>query len=198
MRHYWQTVDGWFAFREAYDRILARLPRETPSTFVELGTWVGRSTAYLGVEIVNSKKPITLVAVDHFQGSAEIDHTRRAGAVSTSEAAFRANLAPVANALGDRFCVLVSDSAGAAAQFADGSVDAVWVDAAHSYEPVKADLEAWWPKVKPLGLMGGDDYVKCAGVTQAVNERFGARAGVAGTPYWLIRRGLAGDAEALA
>ncbi len=190
MTHYWKQIDGWSscaANRSGYDRLIAAMSSDRPSTIVELGTWVGRSTAYLGVEIVNSRKPITLVAVDHFKGSAEIASSRRADAIADSETLFRRNLAPVARALGERFVVLVSDSLTAAASFDDGSIDALWVDAAHAYDLVVADLAAWIPKVKPGGLIGGDDYVKCAGVRQAVDERFGPSAAVAGTPYWLVR-----------
>ncbi len=185
MTHFWESVDGWFAFREAYDRIVAALPSDRPSTMVEIGTWVGRSTAYLGVEIVNSGKPATLVAVDLFQGSAEIDGTKRAGAVPASQAAFRRNLEPVERALGDRFRILVEDSAEAAGRFADGSVDAVWVDAAHGYAFVKADLAAWVPKIRPGGIIGGDDYTRCPGVRLAVDERFGDRA-VVTPPWWIV------------
>jgi predicted O-methyltransferase YrrM len=189
VRHYADEVDGWFAFRAAYDAILAALPADRPSVVVELGTWVGKSTVYLGVEIVNSGKPVTLVAVDHFRGSAEIAGTRRAGAVAGSEAAFRRNIAPVAQALGPRLVVLVSDTAAAAASFDDGSVDAVWVDAAHGYEFVQADLAAWVPKLRPGGVIGGDDYLKCPGVRQAVDERFGPAAHTVGAPYWMVRSG---------
>lgn len=191
MKHYWEQVDGWKAFaatRSGYDRLLAAMPADRPSVIVEVGTWVGRSTAYLGVEIVNSGKPVTLVAVDHFLGSAEINRTSRAGAVSESEATFRRNLAPVAKALGNRFLVVVDDSALAAARFDDQTVDAVWIDAAHAYVFVKADLDAWVPKIKIGGMIGGDDYLKCEGVKQAVDERFGPSAAVAGTPYWLVTR----------
>ncbi len=190
MTHYWRTLDGWASFSEiraGFDALLRSLPAVRPSVLVELGTWVGRSTAYLGVEIVNGRKPITLVAVDHFKGSAEIDHSKRAGAVSSSEAEFRRNLEPVASALGERFRVLVSDTVSAAAEFADGSVDAVWLDASHGYEFVKADLAAWAPKVRPGGLFGGDDYLKCSGVRQAVDERYGAALLTDGQPYWLVR-----------
>lgn len=45
-----------------------------------------------------------------------------------------------------------------AALFAPRSVDAVYVDAGHSYSEVLADLHAWWPKVKDGGVMCGDDY----------------------------------------
>lgn len=187
MTHYWTSIPGWFAFRAAYDRILAQLPTDRPSTVVEVGTWMGRSAAYLGVEIVNSGKPVTLVAVDHFKGSAEIVDARR-GSAADSEAAFRRNIEPVAAALGERFRLIVSDSALAAGAFADGSIDAVWIDAAHAYEPVAADLAAWWPKVKPGGILGGDDFVKCPGVARAVTEYFSPDAGVAGACYWMVRK----------
>jgi hypothetical protein len=53
----------------------------------------------------------------------------------------------------------------------DNSLDIVYLDAGHSYEAVKQDLEAWIPKVKPGGVIAGHDFVNPAyGVLQAVNE----------------------------
>ena len=57
--------------------------------------------------------------------------------------------------------------------FDDASLDFVYIDADHSYEAVKADLQAWWPKVKSGGVMSGDDYetyYDSWGVIQAVDE----------------------------
>jgi hypothetical protein len=51
------------------------------------------------------------------------------------------------------------------------SVDVVFVDADHSYEAVKADLEFWWKKVRKGGQLLGDDYSSChPGTTKAVDE----------------------------
>ncbi len=51
------------------------------------------------------------------------------------------------------------------------SVDVVFVDADHSYEAVKADLEFWWKKVRKGGQLLGDDYNSChPGTTKAVDE----------------------------
>jgi hypothetical protein len=59
--------------------------------------------------------------------------------------------------------------------------DFVFLDADHSYEGLSADIDAWAPKVKPGGWLGGHDYENTGfpkfGVTQAVNE-FVARTGL--------------------
>ena len=187
MKHYYKDLGGWFKFRPAFDYLVATLPADRPSTIVEIGLWLGRSTAYLGVEIVNAQKPISILAIDHFKGQAEITGWR-AALVPESEALFRQNIKPVAKALGDRFRLVVSDSVAAAAGVPDDSVDVVWLDGAHDYDGVRRDIEAWWPKVRAGGFIGGDDFVKCIGVKEAVSERFGARAAVADTHYWLVQR----------
>jgi len=46
----------------------------------------------------------------------------------------------------------------AAKNFADDYFDFVYIDADHSYEGCKKDLEAWYPKVKPGKIFAGDDY----------------------------------------
>eukprot|EP01062_Namystynia_karyoxenos_P067214 TRINITY_DN61110_c0_g1_i1.p1 TRINITY_DN61110_c0_g1~~TRINITY_DN61110_c0_g1_i1.p1 ORF type:complete len:361 (+),score=64.43 TRINITY_DN61110_c0_g1_i1:66-1085(+) len=50
-----------------------------------------------------------------------------------------------------------SRSDAAAARFADSSVDAVLIDADHSFYQLLADISAWWPKLRPDGLMLGHD-----------------------------------------
>ena len=53
----------------------------------------------------------------------------------------------------------------------DESLDFVYIDADHSYEFVKDDIEYWTKKVKKGGLVGGDDYNPGKeGVIRAVDE----------------------------
>jgi hypothetical protein len=53
----------------------------------------------------------------------------------------------------------------------DGSLDAVFIDADHSYEAVSQDLPFWWKKLRIGGWLLGDDYASCwPGTTQAVDE----------------------------
>lgn len=55
--------------------------------------------------------------------------------------------------------------------FQNNSLDFVYVDANHQYEFVKADIIAWYPKVRKGGVLSGHDYCDIwSGVKQAVNE----------------------------
>ncbi len=68
-------------------------------------------------------------------------------------------------------------SVQAAEQFADGSLDLIFIDAAHDYDNVKADIHAWKKKVRPGGYLTGHDYKKSgnyfgciAGINEATAE----------------------------
>jgi hypothetical protein len=53
----------------------------------------------------------------------------------------------------------------------DDSLGLVYLDAGHSYEAVRSDLHAWFPKLKKGGVMAGHDYLNADyGVFSAVNE----------------------------
>lgn len=59
-------------------------------------------------------------------------------------------------------------------KFADGSLDLVYIDANHTYEAVKTDIEAWLPKVRKGGIISWHDYRRrWSGVMNAVDEKFG-------------------------
>jgi hypothetical protein len=66
----------------------------------------------------------------------------------------------------------------AAKFFPDEYFDLIYIDADHTYEGCKADMEAWWPKLKPGGFFTGDDYSRYRakhtgvvfGVIEAVDE----------------------------
>ena len=55
----------------------------------------------------------------------------------------------------------------------DKEIDMVYIDADHSYEGVRKDLDAWIPHVKSGGIVSGHDYAKCKmfeGLIKAVDE----------------------------
>jgi hypothetical protein len=65
-------------------------------------------------------------------------------------------------------------SAECAARFPNDYFDWIYIDGNHQYEFVKLDLEMYLPKVKPQGLISGDDYGAPGwwqdGVSKAVDE----------------------------
>ncbi len=74
--------------------------------------------------------------------------------------------------------ILRGDSAAAIAGLPDESVDVFYVDADHTYEGVRRDLDALLPKIKPDGLIVLNDYIPAEigfsnlpyGIIQATNE----------------------------
>ena len=57
----------------------------------------------------------------------------------------------------------------------DSKIDYLHIDADHTYESVKKDLELYLPKVKNGGIIGGHDYTdNWVEVRQAVDEVFGS------------------------
>lgn len=54
-------------------------------------------------------------------------------------------------------------SVEAAKDFADESLDFVYLDANHDHDHVLEDLKAWYPKLKVGGIMAGHDYIKRKG-----------------------------------
>jgi len=71
------------------------------------------------------------------------------------------------------------DSVFAASLFQDGFFDFVYVDGFHSEYQCTKDSEAWWPKVKIGGVLGGHDigHVDFPGVAKAV-EKFSKKHNV--------------------
>ena len=50
-------------------------------------------------------------------------------------------------------------SSDMASRFRDGSLDLVYIDGNHAYDWVKEDIELWWPKLRPGGVLAGHDYL---------------------------------------
>ena len=164
-------IPGWFDFPDVYDAVVDSA--KSGSVFVEVGCWLGKSTAYLGSRIRRSRKKIKLYAVDTFKGSPNEEAMmatvrRHRGSVF---AAFQRNL----RAAGVSHLVepVVATSVNASKRFDDRSLDFVFIDACHTYEAVKADILSWLPKVKPGGVLAGHDFGTYRSVTQAVTELLG-------------------------
>ena len=134
------------------------------AVFVEVGSWKGASASFMGVEIANSGKQIDFWCVDTWAGSPELlsDPDVVSGKLQD---VFLMNTMPVK----EYIHALKEESVKASSIFKDEVCDFVYIDADHSYEAVKADIEAWLPKVKVGGVLAGDDRT-AEGVAQALDE----------------------------
>ena len=90
------------------------------------------------------------------------------------------------DAFPDRRTIMVTTSSVAAEFVPEHSLDFVFIDANHSYEFVKQDIELWYPKlIRSTGLLMGHDYnsrlerkgKEAVGVKRAVDE-FVAKKGL--------------------
>jgi len=90
----------------------------------------------------------------------------------------------------DRLTMMRTTSLDAATQFADGSVDVVFIDAGHDEPNCSADIDAWWPKVKVGGVLCGHDYQqKFPGVMRAVASHFPLmQVGLGPDSVWFVFR----------
>ncbi len=178
-------IDGFFSEDEG--RWYARFARAVRGgTFVEVGSWKGRSTSFVGP--VCNENGTRLVCVDHFGGSNDSLATRYAETLAVEDVAqtFRTNM----RALGIACELWAEPSLVAAERFGPGELDRVFLDGSHDGESVARDLEAWSVRLTRGGLLGGHDYcAKHPELCEAV-DAFAAASGLAvrrgpRSVYWL-------------
>lgn len=136
----------------------------------EIGVLYGDTSAYLLQEFSG----LSLISIDPYLEYQEEGSDRSQATMSEYEAIARQKL----QAFGNRSILIKDFSENAVHQVRDNDLDFVFIDALHTYEAVKQDLKAWYPKVRSGGLVAGHDY-RWGGVGQAVNE-FAASVGVKG------------------
>jgi len=166
------NVDGWMTFPEL--KFLYESSKNH-KVIAELGSWKGRSTHAL---LTGTKGVIT--AIDTWEGSQDKgDATNEQAKKDDIYEIFRENTKEFENlnAIKGRGSEVVKN-------FADKTFDMVFIDAGHTYEEVKEDIENWLPKAKML-ISGHDYYPRVwDGVVKAVDEKFGKPDGVAGTIWY--------------
>lgn len=59
----------------------------------------------------------------------------------------------------ERAVMIRTSSKNASKLFQNESLDFVYIDANHSYDSVKEDIELWLPKIKTGGILCGHDYI---------------------------------------
>lgn len=166
----WQDVQGWFTpcMRQIYNEQLDSFGHN-PAKIAEIGCWYGASTIYLADEIKRRLKPVTLYAIDTWKGSAN---------ESQMDAPLKENNGDIYHVFMDNVakCGVMHyitpmrmSSVEAASKFADGELNFAFIDGDHSCDSVKADLEAYYPKIHYNSTLAGHDFPRDS-VKAAVEE----------------------------
>ena len=76
----------------------------------------------------------------------------------------------------DRYNLVKKYTTEAALIYPDNYFDFIYLDASHTYESARRDIQMWWPKLKQGGIFAGDDYI--IGNYEPAGYRFGVKDAV--------------------
>lgn len=145
---YANSIDGFLCNMQI--PIMFDMATRFSGKWVEVGCWKGRTTA----AIVNSNNPRnTYYCVDTFLGSEEHQDVLKGGSTKSDFLSTINNIPSKS-----QISILEMTSVEASKLFESNSLDVVFIDAAHDYENVVLDIQAWHPKLKSNGILIGHDY----------------------------------------
>jgi hypothetical protein len=184
-------ISGWMDpnFSTVVASLVAARSKTDRLVVVEVGSWKGLSASTFASTLKsNGFTNFTILCIDTWLGAPEFwtwglnDPTRgeslnKVNGWPTVFTTFTKNMKKLGH---DDVVVplpLSSMQAADVLAYYKIAADIVYIDAAHEYEPVKQDIKAYWPLVKPGGTLMGDDYMDSwPGVKHAVSEIFGTPA----------------------
>jgi SAM-dependent methyltransferase len=189
LTHFYQTIgEDWMDFQELYSEMVKIYPDN--SHFVEIGSWKGRSSSYMGVEIIRSGKKIKFDCIDPWMGDLNSlgdvydPFVPKDNNPEWLYLEFMNNIGPVSSSINP----IRLKSIEAVDRYEDRSLDFVFIDGSHEYGDVKEDISVWYPKVKKGGTIAGHDYTTYPGVKKAVDEFFNPGEAKIVKSYWVFTK----------
>ncbi len=161
-------IEGWLGDHEGY--LLFRLARdgEGEGAIVEIGSWMGRSTAWLAAGSLAAGRE-RVHAVDVFTGSPEHQQHELIRREGTTYHRFAENLER-ADLFGHVEPV-IAESRDAARDWNGGTIRLLCIDGEQRYEGVKTDFALWTRHLRKGGFVVLDDVAeKHPGVWQFTGE----------------------------
>jgi hypothetical protein len=159
-----------------WDEISKRIPKQGNIIGVEVGVWQGENAA----KLFEMNENLVLILVDQWANDNQYMLSGDGKSKLTELDFLRAMQITIKTVqkYGMHALIICESSLNAASILTQqlklpvNILDFVFIDANHSYESVKNDIEIWYPLIKPGGFISGHDYGVYPGVSQAVNERF--------------------------
>lgn len=142
----YKKYPGWFDFQDIY---LQAVEEAFPTAcFVEIGFYLGRSACFMAEAIKESGKYIRFYSIDPLVLPGQ------------REQALRNENEMAKNGLHLTLLDMESHEAATMPYWSDReSIQFVFIDGSHKYADVLQDLNDWWPKVVPGGVLAGHDYL---------------------------------------
>jgi len=194
---YPEDVQGWSSDAPIFDALIERI---RPELIIEVGTWKGASAIHMAEACKRVGLATQIVCVDTWLGSQEFwyDHTdieryrslRMRHGYPQTYYQFLSNVVRAGHA--DQIIPFPTTSLIAARWFARQGVAAslIYLDASHDYDDVLSDMRAYWPLVRPGGVLFGDDRFTFRDVDRALTTftREIGRDFVADDRFWQVAR----------
>ncbi len=185
-----RLIEGWMAESELM--WLGQQARNS-SLIIELGSWNGRSSRAIADNLPADAK---LLCVDTFSGSSGEPDAHKTAKEREGDGAFMKFFANLYDHIMLGRVIPVRMESGNAAETLTKmgvKADMVFIDADHSYEGVKRDIQLWQPLVKDGGILCGHDYNlpeqswDWVGVRDCVDEMFPHAQQAPNTSIWHVK-----------
>lgn len=191
-----RDIFGFCDFHDLYYNVAEQL--EDGDKIAEVGVMYGHSSAYMVDCIKKMNKRVTLYSVDLWDDVGVPEFNKDGDEILTNifgkdyrnkmkndpniyYKKFLQNMVKSNNL--DYIVPLKMSSVEASELFIDKSLKFCFIDAMHTYEAVKKDIEVWKPKIIQGCILAGHDYF-WTGVKEAVDEAF-PNVNVVGTSWWI-------------
>jgi predicted O-methyltransferase YrrM len=171
-----KSIPGMISAREEEALFLLSALQQVEGNILEIGSWLGRSTVFLAKGCSYSGNGF-VYAIDHFKGNVgkEESYFKNVTSKETISEDFRNNL--VKAQVTDNVKQMVMSSQDAAKIISE-KLRIIFIDADHSYQGTKRDIEQWHHQVISGGYFVFHDYsTHHPGVIKAVNEFISDHAG---------------------
>ncbi len=162
-RNWWPPNHYMYGLFQLLEYLEANIDHTKSNKMIEIGSYMGESTMMFASTGIFKE----IHVIDPFEGTEKMNE-EYGYTWDEVKKEFETNIRYFDNiTLHEDYSYNVVD------EFEDSSFDFIYIDASHTYEDTKKDIELYLPKVK--GIISGHDYHEShSGVMKATNEILGS------------------------